>query len=235
MPRRQWTPTPAAVLRDGAALAVVSYAAYAGFTWLRFGHPARPTDAEADPLLDRFMPVYDVVERHHVRVSAPAALTMGAAVEQNLFDSAPVRAILAIRQLALGGVQAPRTETKNIVEEVQAIGWRILAEEPGREIVFGAVTRPWKADVTFRGVTPDEFAAFEEPAYVKIAWTLRADPVGPRLSIFRTETRAAATDAEARTRFRRYWSFVSPGVSLIRWLSLGPLKREAERRARREG
>jgi hypothetical protein len=67
---------------------------------------------------------------------------------------------------------------------------------------------------------------------VKIAWTLRADPVDGEASIFRTETRAIATDAIARARFRRYWAFASPGIALIRHLSLRPLQREAERRAR---
>ena len=50
--------------------------------------------------------------------------------------------------------------------------------------------------------------------------------------MFRTETRAVATDAFARLKFRRYWALVSPGVALIRQTSLGPLKAEAERRAR---
>jgi len=69
---------------------------------------------------------------------------------------------------------------------------------------------------------------------VKIVWTLRADPVDGTHSIFRTETRALATDAEARTRFRRYWSLLSPGIIVIRWMALGPLKADAERRARAE-
>ena len=68
--------------------------------------------------------------------------------------------------------------------------------------------------------------------YVKIVWTLRADAIGADASIFRTETRAIATDATARAKFRRYWSFLSPGIILIRWASLSPLKAEAERRAR---
>ena len=67
---------------------------------------------------------------------------------------------------------------------------------------------------------------------MKIVWTLRADPLGPAESMFRTETRAVSTDPASRARFRRYWSFLSPGIILIRWLSLGPLKAEAERRAR---
>jgi hypothetical protein len=116
---------------------------------------------------------------------------------------------------------------------VQALGWGILAEVPDRELVVGAVTRPWEADVTFHALPPDEFATFSKPGVVKIAWTLRADPVDGETSIFRTETRAMATDATARARFRRYWAFASPGIALIRRLSLRPLKREAERRASR--
>jgi hypothetical protein len=67
---------------------------------------------------------------------------------------------------------------------------------------------------------------------VKIAWTLRADPIDATTSVFRTETRVAATDPTSRAKFRRYWAFLSPGLILIRWISLGPLKAEAERRAR---
>ena len=78
---------------------------------------------------------------------------------------------------------------------------------------------------------PAEFTAFHEPDYVKIAWTLRADPRGPDESVFRTETRVVATDPVARAKFRRYWAFVSPGIIMIRWLSLGPVKADAERRA----
>jgi hypothetical protein len=96
---------------------------------------------------------------------------------------------------------------------------------------MGAVTRPWEADVTFQALPPGDFAAFAQPGFVKIVWTLRADPVDAGTSVFRTETRAVATDAGARARFRRYWAWASPGIRLIRRLSLRPLRLEAERRA----
>ncbi len=102
---------------------------------------------------------------------------------------------------------------------------------PDREIVLGAITRPWEADVTFRGLPPAAFASFWEPGYVKIAWTLRADATGPESSVFRTETRAVATDEGAARSFRRYWSLASPGTAAVRWFSLRPLRHEAERRA----
>ena len=117
----------------------------------------------------------------------------------------------------------------------EGIGWGVLADIPGREIVMGAVTQPWMADVVFRPLPPDEFVAFHEPDYVKIVWTLRADPLGATESIFRTQTRVITTDSVARAKFRRYWAFASPGTVLIRWALLGPLKTEAERRFQAAG
>ena len=108
----------------------------------------------------------------------------------------------------------------------------MLAEEPDREIVMGAVTQPWYADVVFRPVPPDEFVTFNKPDFVKIVWTLRADATSPHESLFRTETRVVTTDAAARAKFRWYWARFSPGIWLIRQLSLGPMRRDAERHAR---
>ena len=93
------------------------------------------------------------------------------------------------------------------------------------------MTQPWDAAPTFRSVPAGDFTAFREPGYVKIAWTPRADPVGDQESMFHTETRVATTDPEARRRFRRYWSYVAPGVELIRLAMLGPLKKAAEKAA----
>jgi hypothetical protein len=116
---------------------------------------------------------------------------------------------------------------------VQSLGWGVLAMVPGREVVVGAVTKPWEANVTFRALPPDQFAAFSEPGYVKIVWTLRAEPITATESL-RTETRAIATDPRARVKFR-HWSFLSRGIIVIRWTVLGPLKSEAERCARQGG
>ena len=79
---------------------------------------------------------------------------------------------------------------------------------------------------------PWAFAEFHDADYVKIAWTLRVDPIdeGTRC-VFCTETRAIATDAQAARKFRRYWALASPGISLIRRLGLPSLKATAERAA----
>jgi len=215
-------------------LAVTSgaYAGYVGVTWWRYGHPAAPSHDDADTLLDRFMPVYDVNERHHIDVAAPADVTFAAACEQDLMALPLAGAIFRAREVLLGSEPDATIRPRGLLALTKSIGWGVLAEIPGREIVMGAVTQPWRADVVFRSLPPHEFIAFDEPGYVKITWTLRADASGAGKSTFRTETRALATDAAARIKFRRYWAFLSPGIILIRKASLKPLRTEAERRAR---
>jgi len=219
----------AAAWTAGALAAVAAgYAAYAGAAWLRYGRPRPPHKAAVDPLLDRFMPVYDVVERHHIAVAAPADVVFAAACAQDLMALPVARAIFKTREIVLGARPDAATHPRGVLAFTRSIGWGTLAEIPGREIVMGAVTQPWQANVVFRPMPPDDFLAFNDPDYVKIAWTLRADANGANTSIFRTETRALATDRTARSKFRLYWSLLSAGIIIIRWASLRPLKAAAE-------
>ena len=229
LPLFRWT------TRLAAGAAVASAAAYTTLiarAWHRYGTPPPPGAGDRDALLDRFMPVYDVVERHRIFVAAPAATVLAAAKDQDLMQSPLTRAIFKTRELVLGASPDDRTRPRGLLAAMRSFGWGVLAEEPEHEIVVGAVTQPWQANVTFRSLPPDQIAIYNQPGDVKIVWTLRADPIGDHHSIFMTETRAVATDQAASDRFRRYWAFVSPGIAAIRWLSLKPLKREAERRAR---
>ena len=215
----------------GVGVAAAAYGLYAGVTWLRYGHAAQSPHDEEDPLLDRFMPAYEVVERHHIRVAAPGETTFAAACETNLLSSPISRAIFRAREVILGSTPDIAERPSGVLAFTKSIGWGVLAEVPGREVVMGAVTQPWLANVTFRPLPPDDFAAFNEPGFVKIVWTLRADPIGTADSVFRTETRVIATDTWARRKFRRYWSLLSPGIIIIRAVMLQPVRREAERRA----
>jgi hypothetical protein len=219
-------------MTGGIALTAVGYATVVAWTWYRYGHAALPSRDERDPQLDEFMPEYEVAERHRVHVAAPAAITLSAAEDTDLQESTIIRAIINTRAMVLGAEPDALRRPKGLLAEVLSLGWRVLAEERGREIVVGAVTQPWRANVVFRGLSREDFKTFREPGYVKIIWTLRADPSGPSQSIFRTETRVATTDRSARTRFRWYWARFSPGIVLIRRVMLRLLKAEAERRAR---
>ena len=212
----------------GLGTAAATYGVMVAAAYLRDGHPAAPAPAEADPLLDAFMPEYEVAERHLVRVHAPADVTLRAAMDVRLQDSVIVSTIFRARELVLGA-DPSIADQRGLVAQTLALGWRVLHEDQGKEIVVGAVTRPWEPNVTFRGVPADAFKAFNEPNYAKIAWTLRVEAVGPLETICRTETRVATTDAAARARFRGYWARFSPGIILIRRMLLRQLKSDAER------
>ena len=220
------------MIARAAGAAVLAAAGYVGLTWYRYGRTGHAA-GEPDQLLDRFMPDFEVREQHRAEIAAPAATTFAAARTLDLRRAPVARGIFRARQLFMGGhAGEDPAGHASFIDEVLGLGWRMLAEEPGRRIIFGAVTQPWRADVVFRGIPPEEFAAFAEPGYVKIVWTIAVVPMGSRSSQFRTETRAIATDPGSRARFRRYWSVVSPGIVMIRRAMLRQVRRDAEARAR---
>ena len=222
-------------LTASVGVAGAAYAAYVADKWLRYAHRTRVREDARDALLDEFMRDYEVRERQEIAVAAPIDVTFAAAKGMELDRSPVVRAIFRAREVILGSKSDRTTRARGLIEEMKSIGWGVLAESPGREIVMGGVTRPWEANPVFRALPPDQFASFSEPDCVKIAWTLRADPEPSGGSTFSTETRAVATDASARRKFRLYWAFVSPGIILIRCAMLPLLKGAAERRWRVEG
>ena len=224
--------TPIVVLSSTLVAAGVIYAALVADAWLRYGR-VRSTDAlGADALLDRFMPAFEVVERHRIRVRARAEITFLTAYGLNLQDLRIVRVLFRLRAWLLGAGPQREPARIGLVAQMKAVGWAVLEEVPDREIVMGAVAQPWMAEVVFLPVAPDEFASFNDPGFVKIAWTLRAERAGDTASYFLTETRAIATDASARRHFRWYWARFSIGVRAIRWLMLWTVKSTAQRRAR---
>jgi hypothetical protein len=214
----------------GVVVAAASYGTLAGVTWIRYGTPNRADAEDADAVLDLFMPNYEVVDRQKIGVSAAANDALSAATELDMESCALVRGIFKGRELILRSKPDETVRPSELIAEVKSLGWGVLAELPGREIVIGAVTKPWEANPVFRAMPPAEFVKFDEPGYVKIAWTLRADSLGNGESIFRTETRAVATDPDSRKKFRRYWAFLSPGIIMIRRGMLLAVKANAERR-----
>jgi hypothetical protein len=182
--------------------------------------------------IDRFMPDADVRKRHDVVVHAPAALVLETARTFDMLSMPPVRAIFWLRARILGAKVSVRSWARGLIEEARGMGWEVLAEEDGRFIVMGAVCQPWVADVVFTPIPPAEFAAASPPDRVKIVWTLEVVALSETVTRLATETRAKATDAQARARFRRYWRRFGAGIVMTRWLLLPAVRRRAERRWR---
>lgn len=191
------------------------------------------SSGEGADLIDRFIPRGEVRERCETVVAAPADLVFEVAAETDLRSIPLVAAIFRLREILLRATPLPR-RARGLVAETLALGWGRLAERPKRELVMGAVTQPWVANVVFRAVAPEGFAAFAEPELVKIAWTLEAEPIDAAHTRLATETRAVPTDESARRKFRRYWRFAGLFIVTIRWLALPVMRRTAERRFRTE-
>lgn len=224
------TQTVVRCLAATVGLAAVSYAGYVAITWLRFGRVAPSTEDEVSLLLDRFMPTYDVEERHETRVAAPNDVTFAVASEMDIQGIPLVRGLFKGRALLLGGKRDEAERPPALLAWMQSLGWTVLVHVPGRQVVLGMVMRPWEPDPLPRFVAPEAFEAFGEPEYVKIVSTWAAQPIGPHESRFTIATRVATTDFVARRLFRRYWSLFSPGSLLIRYLGLRLVRDEAERR-----
>lgn len=120
-----------------AGIACGSYASYAAVTWLRYGQQQPAKDQDVDPLLDLFMPVHEVVDRHHLHIAAPADVALAAATERDLESSAIVRGIFKTREWILQAKPDPANRARGLLREMKSLGWGVLAELPGREIVVG--------------------------------------------------------------------------------------------------
>ena len=107
-------------LAGGAALAAAGYAAYAGVTWARYGKSKKPVGSEIDPLLDRFMPDYEAVDRHEAMMPAPAEVVLSCGSGVTACHN-----LLAMEHAGLHGAR------------VYAPSWSGWVSEPARPVATG--------------------------------------------------------------------------------------------------
>ncbi|MDX1674408.1 MAG: hypothetical protein R3314_06425 [Longimicrobiales bacterium] len=186
-----------------------------------------------DKLIDRFIPDPDFVETRDVEVEAVPSEVLAAIKGTDLRDPV-INTLFAVRDLPnrvarrLGGGD-PKVENVAFtnVPDVGP-GWIELGQEEGRELVLGAVGKFWRRDYGGRDVAADEFVDFDEPGYLKLAVSSRAEERGYDQSILHYEARVEATDEEARRQFVRYWKVIAPGNDIIVRRALQRIKAEAE-------
>lgn len=161
------------------------------------------------------LPRYHHRERHSVSVAASPELALKAAREATLAELPLAQLLFRIR--GLGGT-APAGRLWGLFA---ANGFAQFDDE-----TFVLVGQPWRLSGARRPET-DDFRAFSEPGYAKMALDLRGvpDADGTRLL---TETRVLLTDRGARLRFAPYWLVVRPFSGLTRRSWLRAAKRRAE-------
>ena len=195
--------------------------------------PLSDPDTAEVPLLDKFLPLWDVRECHELSVAAPAGRAFEVLRNLDINRAPVVKALFWLRSLPSrfsGRAVAPPHKARSLLEDALSVGWVVLGEIPAQQLAVGAVTRPWEPIVRFHGLPGPELRAYREPGFVKIVWGISARPLDEGACVLGTETRVLATDEVSRRRFSRYWWFFGSFIRLIRVMSLRLAKRDLEAR-----
>jgi hypothetical protein len=164
------------------------------------------------PLIEDWLPEFDVGERHDVALPVEPERALELALAAPAVPDRIVGALVAARGMVAR--QEP-------LERFFLAHRFVVLGRTQTEWVAGAVGAVWKSH---GGLVPladaDAWRASAVPGTIKAAVDLRAEriPGGSRLT---TETRVKAIDEQALRRFRLYWLVVGPFSALIRrrWLT----------------
>jgi hypothetical protein len=178
-------------------------------------------------IIDDYAPVWEFDERHTRRIAAPPDRVYAAIRTLPAGDIRFFHLLTWLRRfgrtLPPGILNAPKAEP--IIDSAVRGGFVLVAEDPPREVVVGAVVigqsrvaQPLGADV---------FGAMVEPGFAKATMNFLIAPDGAGGSIVTTETRVHATDPRSARRFAMYWRIIQPGSGFIRRMWLRAIARRA--------
>ena len=177
-------------------------------------------------LLDEIQPVWHFRSAHSKIVDASAD-SVAEALESFRLDrdaSPLIRFFFRARGLSLPSAPNPR-------ETLEAIGFSVLGERPGREIVFGIAGKFWAVREManlVRVPDADAFRQFDRPWQAKGGLMFLVEPMADGRTLLRTETRVTCNDLRARLLFTAYWTLIRIPSGLIREDLLRAVARRAE-------
>lgn len=185
--------------------------------------------------LDRLIPKPRLLERDCANLAASPERVWEVVRHGELARSLLVRALFAVRTVpshlwGKGGEQHAEPlhlGIDTLHSTPERPGFQILDERAPHELTVGAIGRVWHLDVPFVHVAgAEEYAAFDAPDYVKVAWAVRIDPLGVSDSRLCIEVRVDATSDAAWRKFQLYFGLIGPGSRFIRHSLLRSLGRE---------
>jgi hypothetical protein len=111
-----------------------------------------------------------------------------------------------------------------LLESFTGEWFRLLEDDPDREIVFGHAGGGLKP----KKVSAEEFKTFQEAPLLKIAMNFRIEDLDATHCTLTTETRVYAVGRDVQRGFAAYWRMIYPGSSLTRHEWLRAIKLRAE-------
>jgi hypothetical protein len=183
----------------------------------------------AATLLDQVLPEFHYRSRHKRHVFASPEVVAGAVEQYRMVRDASSLVRLLFR---LRGLGVPKGSPRDVLT---GLGFAVLAERPGEEVVVGTIGRFWalrERDYLEAPRGLDDFHTFSPPGWAKGAMALRVEPREDGSSTLVTETRVLCLDGHARRRFAAYWALIGVFSGWIRRDLLRGIARIAEEEAR---
>ena len=182
--------------------------------------PASETHVETPrALLDEFVPVYQFNEFHTIDISVPKDRVDWAIRTVTPEEIRFFKTLTTIR-----GIGNTEHEGWPILKNFTSGRFLLLADEPGREIVFGHGGDARGGRMLAAG----EFKTGHPAPLIKIAMNFRIQDEDATHCRLTTETRVYAAGSQVLHGFAAYWRMIYPGSALVRRMWLRAIKQRAE-------
>lgn len=187
-------------------------------------------------LCERFLPDDDVRLVRSITVDASSQQTFEAIRPARIGDDQVLAAASWLQELperALSFFQRqepePEMSSETTIGDLLEADYVIpLAEEPGREVLVGAVGRFWNPMEVLESVDREAFHTYDEPGSAKAVVSLSLHERHEDTCLLVLEARAKGTDASGRLRLRRWAQFVKPVAGLLARRALDVIRARAE-------
>jgi len=175
-------------------------------------------------LIDDFLPRYDLTQVQHVLVAASPTTTYQVLRRVDVMESRLARALVWSQAVPKQLMRRARGLPTRVVAPAHAgfddmlatKAWTLLAEEPGQELVLGLLWPFGQAVPQIPEVDPAGWAAFADPGFAKVAWSMSVRPFGAGRTLVVSEARTACTDAATARHFRLIWRGLGPFAALLK-------------------
>ncbi|MFC1848203.1 hypothetical protein ACFLXV_02685, partial [Chloroflexota bacterium] len=169
-------------------------------------------------LLDKYIRDFQFNEVHQIAIGARPQDIYPSLKRIDFSRSKVIKLLFTIR-----GLPKRMCSLEGFVD----VGFILLEENDGEELVIGAIFHPLK----FRpvAVSPNEFIEFNEKDHVKAVMNFLISEIDENRSLLTTESRVFCTSGKARLLFTPYWWLIRRFSGLIRIKMLQLIKQEAEK------
>jgi hypothetical protein len=178
---------------------------------------------------DRFLPDADESVAEHVLVAALPAETAAAVRRTELSGDRLLGFLGGLTDLPDRMAGAAVGGARTLGELLgPPLGFVVLADEPGGDLVSGVAARYSPFERHVEQVPPGEFPGFAEPGYVKALVAFSTEPQADGRTLLTAAVRVRATDDDTRSALRASWFLVAPALGLLLRRLLGLVGDEAE-------